>query len=537
MPRLARVAAGTDVFIGSGAAIAVPLAVHAACMVGEMHGRRMPPAHLGLAVLAIAGAVAGPAFAAAPRGELLVVRTSVNAERTFPGGPSFVPPFAYLVNRGGPLEVEVRRVSGTRRWEAVQVLDGARVALPAGVPVGPKGFGRAVEVTVLDRARRVVARRALNLCVNAGRVRLGPSGPALSAFPDSCTYHPFSRGVRLGLDGDHGVPLGVDALGRLPAGRFTIRLRVRPALAEWLGMAPARRAVEVRLRVPRLPPPAPEPEFPDGEQPTPVVTGETPHREPRYRPRPAAAPPASDVVPPADTLPNLAGLPAYDVTAQRVGRRDTLEFAATVWNTGPGPLIVEGHRPSAAPVMNGFQFFRRAGEDVTAVPVAQLEYDDREGHDHWHFRDFARYALVRADGRQVRRSPKEAWCLAPTDQIDQLVPNAEIRPGNPLLATACGDGAAVQVREVLEVGAGDTYGRGTPGQAIDITRVPNGVYFLKIEANPAGVLRETTTADNIALRRIVLGGTRGRRTVRVPPVEGIDTERPGARCAPFCGLR
>ena len=499
----------------------------------------MPIARTALVALALAGTAGGSALAAAPRAELLVVRTSVAAERTFPGGPSFVPAFAHLVNRGGPLEVEVRRVPGTPRGEAVEVLDGARVPLPAGVPVGPKGFGRAVEVTVLDRARKVVFRRALNLCVNAGRVRLGPSGPALSAFPDFCTYHPFARGVRLGLDRDYGVPLSVDALGRLPAGRFTIRLRVRPALAEWLGMDPAKRAVSVRLRVPRLPPPAPEPEFPDGEQPipTPTVTEGPTHREPRYRPRPAAAPPVSDVVPPADTLPNLAGLPAYDVATQRVDGRDTLEFAATVWNVGPGPLIVEGHRPGAAPVMNGFQFFRRAGEDVAAVPVAQLDYDDREGHDHWHFRDFARYALVRPDGREVRRSPKEAWCLAPTDQIDQLVPNAEIRPGNPLLATACGDASAVQVREVLEVGAGDTYGRGTPGQAIDITKVPNGVYLLKIEANPAGVLRETTASDNVALRRIILGGTRGRRTVRVPAVEGINTERPGARCAPYCGLR
>ena len=96
---------------------------------------------------------------------------------------------------------------------------------------------------------------------------------------------------------------------------------------------------------------------------------------------------------------------------------------------------------------------------------------------------------------------------------------------------------AVQVREALEVGAGDTYGTGTPGQAIDVTRLRNGAYLLKIEANPAGVLRETTAADNVALRRIVLGGTRGRRTVRAAPAEGIDTEkafRRELRACPFC---
>ena len=83
----------------------------------------------------------------------------------------------------------------------------------------------------------------------------------------------------------------------------------------------------------------------------------------------------------------------------------------------------------------------------------------------------------------------------------------------------------MQVREVLEVGSGDTYGLGTPGQAIDITRLPNGVYFLKIEANPSGFLRETTRDDDVALRRIVLGGRPGSRTVHAPPADGVDTDR------------
>ena len=126
-------------------------------------------------------------------------------------------------------------------------------------------------------------------------------------------------------------------------------------------------------------------------------------------------------------------------------------------------------------------------------------------------------------------SPKEAWCLAPTDQIDQLVPNAALRPGDPYLESACGDADAVQVREVLEVGSGDTYGLGTPGQAIDITRLPNGPYFLRIEADPSGYLRETTRDDDVALRRIVLGGRPGNRTVHAPPADGIDTERDAIR--------
>ncbi len=487
------------------------------------------------AALAVLLAAATAATAAPPRAELLVVRDRVVT--TSPGG---VPSVVHLVNRGGPVALEARRVPGTGDWVAEQVVDGARGPLPATVPAGPRGLGRAVTVTVLDAARRVVRRRALDICLNASPERLGPSGPARSGFPQQCLTHPFARGLRMGLDTDYGVPVELwRATGYgLDPGRYTVRVRMRPATADWLGMAPAARAATIALRV--LPPPRPEPAAPGdddhlgggrtGEGVSAPDPGPRHAHPPRYRPVRRTAPPATDVVPPADALPNLVALPATDVTVTRRGRRDLLEFSATVWNAGPGTLIVEGYRRGTAPRMDAWQFFRRGDDDVAAVPVGLLDYDPRAAHDHWHFRDFARYSLVRADGRPAAVSPKEAWCLAPTDQIDQLVPNADLLTGDTSLGSACGDADAVQVREVLEVGAGDTYGNGTPGQAIDVTRLPNGVHLLRIEGNPAGALRESTTADNVALRRIVLGGRPGARTVRVPPAEGIDTRR-GPRIA------
>ena len=497
---------------------------------------RLPGATRGFARVAGATTVAasllatGVAAGATPaRAELIVVRGDIVSAAPYPGSSRTVPVVLHLVNRGGPLEVEVRRDAGATTWRASQVVGGERLPMPEGVPLGPKGLGRAIGVTVLDAARRVVRREALDLCLNAQAVRLGPSGAALSPFPQSCLSHPFARGLRLGLATDYAVPVDLSraVTAGLRPGRYTVRVRVRPATAEWLGMARGGRAVTLGLRVRPLPPrqrgstDGVEVEVPASG---PVVEGHPEHRPPYRRP-PATPIPPTDVVPPADALPNLAALPAYEIVAIGRDGRDALHFSSTVWNAGPGPLIVEGYRRGAAPIMDASQFFRRADEDVAAVPVGILDYDAREEHDHWHFRDFARYSLATPGGRIVAASPKEAWCLAPTDQIDQLVPNAELRPGDPFLSTACGDASAVQVRQVLEVGAGDTYGIGTPGQTVDITRLPNGPYDLRIEANPARALRETTVADNVALRRVVLGGTRGRRTVRVPPVEGIDTER------------
>ena len=56
------------------------------------------------------------------------------------------------------------------------------------------------------------------------------SGPALSAYPESCTFHPFARALHLGLDTDYAVPVALDFnLGRFAPGRYLVRVRIRPA--------------------------------------------------------------------------------------------------------------------------------------------------------------------------------------------------------------------------------------------------------------------------------------------------------------------
>jgi hypothetical protein len=86
-----------------------------------------------------------------------------------------------------------------------------------------------------------------------------------------------------------------------------------------------------------------------------------------------------------------------------------------------------------------------------------MEWDSRDGHRHWHFTDFARYRLLNADKSAVVRSSKEAFCLANTDVIDYTVRGANWRPENTDLRTACGELSSLAVREVLDVGSGDTY--------------------------------------------------------------------------------
>lgn len=71
---------------------------------------------------------------------------------------------------------------------------------------------------------------------------------------------------------------------------------------------------------------------------------------------------------------------------------------------------------------------------------------------------------------------------------------------------------------------GDTYVQTLPGQSFDITSLPNSTYYVKIQANPPGAIHEVRTANDTSLRKVVLGGTPGARTVRVPAWDGIDPE-------------
>src|SRR5262249_23174579 len=123
---------------------------------------------------------------------------------------------------------------------------------------------------------------------------------------------------------------------------------------------------------------------------------------------------------------------------------------------------------------------------------------------------------------EVVRSQKEAFCLAATDAIDYTVKNANWRPNNTDLHTACGNEGAVAVREVLDVGNGDTYIQSLPGQSFDVTDLPNGTYYVQVIANPDGTLSEPTVNNTVPLRQVILGGSPGARPVTVPPYQLID---------------
>ena len=124
--------------------------------------------------------------------------------------------------------------------------------------------------------------------------------------------------------------------------------------------------------------------------------------------------------------------PAYAIVTFAQGRGDYLQFAADVWDRGPASLVVEGFRAMGEDRMDAYQYFLEDGAVVGRAPVGSFHFDRRDGHEHWHFLQFARYRLL--DSAQVAiRSRKQAFCLAPTDPIDLTVGRRGLAAGPPRL--------------------------------------------------------------------------------------------------------
>jgi len=174
--------------------------------------------------------------------------------------------------------------------------------------------------------------------------------------------------------------------------------------------------------------------------------------------------------------------------------------------------------------MKAYQYFWRNGHVIGRALAGTMGFETGKGENHWHFEQFARYTLLNSAKSLVVRSHKVGFCIAPVDPIDMLIPHAVWNPGVTGLSGQCGVPSAMWVTEELPVGWGDTYYQSLTEQALNITHVPNGTYYIEVTANPEKVLYETTTRNDISYRKVILGGTPGHRTVRVPPWHGIDPE-------------
>jgi lysyl oxidase len=430
-----------------------------------------------------------------------------------------------------PFEIWAKRTGYDKPITAERLVGKKKVALPAGMVTDFSGLKDFTNFKIKDASGTVVKSYSTSFCGNTwGSARTRPDAPATSPYPNQCgDYNPFTLGAVWGVQAgwDSGVvdrPAGEDNFD-LPNGTYTVTATVNPTYQKLFGIPAAQSSVDVGVTVvdgetgekglrAAKAADAPEADNPNaGKQ---VSEYRNDLRAPAKKPATLKAKPATG------PKPDLRSLPAWGIELSQEDGKTYVNFGATVWNGGTSPLVVDGFRRTGTELMDAYQYFFDAkGNQVGSVQAGTMEWDNREGHKHWHFTDFAQYNLLGADQKQVERSGKEAFCLANTDAVDYTIANAKWRPDNTDLSTSCGANTTIAVREVLDIGNGDTYTQYRPGQSFDITDLANGTYYIQVLANPANKLSELNTTNNSALRQIVLGGTPDNRTLTVPPVFGI----------------
>ncbi len=419
---------------------------------------------------------------------------------------------------GGAFEIQVNRLDdgSTSVQQVTRLADGSigeRRRLPRWtVADWTQGLDAFFRVRVTDASGTEIHAAAIPFCpLSAERFRIDDTGPPLPTYPYGCSETELTVGMAWGIDtgwssrAPDSIFVGTD----VPDGTYRLDIEISRRYRD-LFRIPADRAraslsVEIVTGVI------------DGPVGDPAGT-ERSVGDIHGLPAQTALPPS--VSPDASGLPDLIALPPFNIFMagpDDPGSEgvDAIIFAANVWNGGDGPLVVEGFRQPGEAVMDAYQYLYENGSIVGKELVGELEYDPIEGHRHWHFRDFAQYRIIDDAGNEVAVSGKEAFCLMPTDPVDLTIPNAEWRVWDSGLATSCGSFGAIWIREILQVGWGDTYYQGVPGQWIEIADVPNGEYLLEVATNTDGRLAELRDDNNVATTRILLGGEPGARTVEV----------------------
>ncbi|BCB89994.1 hypothetical protein Psuf_073070 [Phytohabitans suffuscus] len=461
------------------------------------------------------------AVAAAPEPpSRLVASGAVTVERPA-GGAVRLDTGTHVVAGNAPFEVRATRASYAEPIVARQLVrvGGRRreVTLPPGLVTDFGGLTAFTHLSLRDAAGNAVAELDETFCPNGDAVRTRPDAPATSPYPRRCaSFAPFALGAVWGIQAGWSVRTSPPPWAATPLfiedGTYTAVVSVNQPYRDLFGFPPGQSSATVQVTVRTV---------------TPLGVTAAPHSHSHADNSltPATGRPAGARGVPAGPRPDLRALPAFSIypSYDEAGNRDHVAFAATVWVAGTAPLVVEAFRRPDQDVMDAYQYFYDTrGRQVGSAPVGTMRWDPRDGHHHWHFTDFAQYRLLDADKKVAVRSGKEAFCLANTDAIDYTLPHANWQPVNTDLSTWCGNASALAVRQALDVGNGDTYHQDLPGQSFDITDLPNGTYHIEIVANPNHALHERTTANNTALREIVIGGTPGDRTVEVPPLGLVD---------------
>jgi len=200
-------------------------------------------------------------------------------------------------------------------------------------------------------------------------------------------------------------------------------------------------------------------------------------------------------------LPDMRTLPPTDLhlTFREGGKKKRLRFQNTIWNSGSGPLEMQGVLIEDTENVKVSQHVYRQDGTFATFDAGTFYFED--DHDHWHWTYFSLYQIwslaenLKLD-QVVANNEKVGYCLIDHYPYSMYIenPDAVLAPAPDREYHAC-----TWIRQGISANWTDSYRSHIPGQHIDITHLPDGIYALKSTVDPLGVIEEVDINNNTAV--------------------------------------
>ena len=220
--------------------------------------------------------------------------------------------------------------------------------------------------------------------------------------------------------------------------------------------------------------------------------------------------PSSSVAQPVIAYPDLQVITPASLISIGNPTPSTREFRFShiTWNGGAGPLEIRPNYNAGSVWTQGYQrlYTRSSSGQLTPVmdvPIAVPMYWVPPSDYRFALASFGLYSDVNGSiGVLVAPSPKVDFCMTEDNMVGGVPntpPSVVYNPGN------CSDPNGILG---LSVGWGDEYDYTDTGENIDITSLPDGVYWLRSIADPYHCLQESNTGNNITDTQVrIVGNT------------------------------
>ncbi|MFQ5608361.1 MAG: lysyl oxidase family protein, partial [Candidatus Zixiibacteriota bacterium] len=206
----------------------------------------------------------------------------------------------------------------------------------------------------------------------------------------------------------------------------------------------------------------------------------------------------------ADLLPDLITRQAdlYDnaIVTNVIPGRIHLALSNGTANIGAGELrLVGGPQVPGTEKQTVSQRVSDSNGGSRDIPAGEFTYHPT--HDHIHFDNWSVYRLREvlpgdSVGTIIAEGDKTSFCILDFEVYDATLPN--YLPGGAFFTCD-------QSVQGISVGWIDIYTKDLPGQQIDVTDIPDGVYWLESEVDPLNLILESDETNNIARIKVVIG--------------------------------